>query len=231
MKKLMVSLGVVMILISIIVPSFAEIKQTTNKEILFKNIPWGINIFKLREKMTQKGYSRSDKDNYNLEGGYELKYKNTNESKSKLFMVAGLEFEYVWAHCVWKVFEGEVNRNEKDSKFFLAGYSFLSAFKESTFSSLRKKLTELYGSPIEAPYPYKDIGKLFTSWYGANNTFVLLREDMIVYGKLGWEEEVEYFLDPENSRLGKEVKLKEEEKRKEEENKKLKEFEENFEGL
>lgn len=235
----MVSLVLVMMVFSVLVQSFAEIEQTTDQEILFQGIPWGINVIELKKKMNEIGYGRSDKNaNKKAYGavswGYTLHYKKTNEPKSKLFNVAGLDIEHVITNCTFSVIEGKISKKEEDSKFFIAGYHFASAFGERTFNSLREKLSELYGNPVLAPYPTTIMTVFVTTWFGANNTYVLLTEGSIMYGILGLDEDFEY-IDSENLRLEKESKLKEEEdkklKEKREEDKKLKESKDNFEGL
>lgn len=207
MKKLLFFLVSAVVLFSSLVTSLAEITQTTDNEILFRGIPWGINIYDLRDKMAEIGYGSKNKeiedyihissyerrgklsDNYAFAGGnagYGLEYDGDSALKKELFNVAGIDIWSVDVQCIFNVSSGVIERNAENSRYIQAFYTYFPTDNETTFNHLREKLTALYGNPED----YEDTSALYGAdevftrrelssiWYGANNTYVSIYTEL-----------------------------------------------------
>ena len=175
----------------------------TDKEILFRDIPWGISISEVKNALSDFSIWRdvrglhlahwSDKkpsSGSGTENGYQGGCKNNDDEEP--LEIAGYPC-YIIVYCAYGLNEnGEVLRDRKSSQFYMASYTFDTSDIDTklAYEELKEKLIELYGVGEETTSDggyggmFTDNGTfsyhltvLMTEWIGANNTAVLLRAE------------------------------------------------------
>ena len=170
------------------------IPQTGTTEILFRNIPWGVNPERYLSELSSIGYkpsiekatmrsfeagfwSDTIKELYEVEeAGYKAKVS------TKDFLVAGYPVTETGAYFSYGFDENNVYFNQSNSHLYLAYYEFDPVDFASAYESLTKKLEYLYGSGT----PHSESSGWITGnlhnvahtewivWYGKNDTAAYL---------------------------------------------------------
>lgn len=160
MKKVLMMLLVSSILL-VTIPAHGE-------TILFRNIPWGANISLYSKSYSPDEYISKNDDEYlprwsarkaetdsitiNLDTLYGDGYPNGwgtlifSMDRENGLKVSGYHVSTVTAYFAYGIDEkGNVLRDEKDSRFYMAEYSFDAVDGNTAYADLKEKLTNLYG--------------------------------------------------------------------------------------
>lgn len=175
------------------------------KEILFRDIPWGISLVQFEERI---GFNTSVSRNTDLvywssfkptsdikRSKYSVGF-NASSSYSDPIQVAGYNARLTFACFLYGKNGDSVDKSPESSEFYLAAYTFDVEDSEGTYLDLKEKMNSLYGNGTDDynsnEYNYS------TTWYGANDTAVRLRFRYtslggvvyLVYGKLDSDQRV-----------------------------------------
>lgn len=190
MKKLSALLiCMVMLCMGVISSGIAE----TDKEILFRNIPWGTdyatvekdnpdwNLYKLSGAIYDV---KSVKDVLHGGSGYTNDYEYTDINiishnwNDLALNVAGYTATSVNLYFAYVPVNGILTRDEKDSALYGALYKFGKVNDVFPIEEdLKTKLSKLYGAPDKTDSDQSWTGKIdyrYIYWYGANDTVVCL---------------------------------------------------------
>ncbi len=169
-----------------------------NNEILFRNVPWGINIDEVKKELPEFGdwitYDKSIishwADKYEYVSGREANgwMGEYYDFSGDIIKVAGYPVTVIGICCAYGMsMDEKVLRDIESSEFCMAFYKFNVVDYEGTYQDLREKLTSLYGEGIETT---NNVGGSYnadnnelksyisttkkTEWKGGNNTALLL---------------------------------------------------------
>lgn len=161
------------------------------KEILFRDIPWGTNYTDVDNQHGDFGLWPISGDSYItpsvdavlLDDQYEglrFEYGDINIVGNTMDFapeVAGYTPDEVVLYFAYTVNDGIVNKTEQESAFYGATYRFESMDLESMSNDLVSKLTSLYGQPDENTDDKDMWGNVytFTHWSGTNDTELTLK--------------------------------------------------------
>lgn len=168
--------------------------SSIEREILFRDIPWGSDSFSAKESMEQSGITSNfvwkNMNMPSVEHLFVIDFYSSvpnagNTAYFYDFEVAGHKVSQACMNFMYKVENGIVDRNTDE--LYSAVYTLDVADHQTVYDSLKQKLTDLYGEGEESEssrkglilagdysggYKYKI---LETTWNGANDTFVTLR--------------------------------------------------------
>ena len=184
-KKLLI---VTMITSSLLIasPLFAE----TDKEIIFRDIPWGTNYTDVDNILGEFNLLKIAGENFQTKSiddiiygdyeGIDFKYGDINIIGSSLDSdvdVAGYTPEKIQVFLSYVPVNGIITHADEDSSLYGAQYEFLPVNIDLMEADLKEKLSGLYGEPDEEK---DDKGWLGTSthyifWSGANDTELVLK--------------------------------------------------------
>lgn len=165
-------------------------KQSTDKEILFKDIPWGTNYtdvdnilgeFNLLKIAGESFQTKSIDDIiYGDYKGIDFKYNDINIIGSSLdnnVDVAGYTPEKIQVFLSYVPVNGIITHADEDSSLYGAQYEFLPINIDQMESDLKEKLSSLYGEPSEEKNDkdWLNTSMHYTFWYGANDTELVLK--------------------------------------------------------
>ena len=186
MKKKLFTSAMVLTFLSMTMPVYAE----TDKEILFRDIPWGTNYtdvdnllgeFNLLE-IAGEGYQTKSIDDiiYGDYEGIDFKYNDINIIGSSLNSdvdVAGYTPEQIQVFLSYVPVDGAITHTDEDSALYGAQYEFYPVNIDQMESDLKEKLYGLYGEPDDEKYDTDlfDSSMHYTFWYGANDTELVLK--------------------------------------------------------
>lgn len=190
MKKRLIALAVVSSLM-LIRSITAEAEEEIEKEILFRDIPWGTSYTDVDNQhgdfglwaLNGDGFITPSVDAVLLDDQYEgihFEYGDINILGHTLGFepqVAGYTASEVTLYFVYTVNDGKLNKTEQESALYGANYKFETIDLESMSNDFISKLTSLYGHSDETTED-KDIwGNVytFTHWSGANDTELTLK--------------------------------------------------------
>ena len=170
--------------------SFPVMAQEGEKEILFRDVPWGTSY-------TEANSLLSDLDLWNLSGEA---FQTKSIDDITLGDYKGIDFEYTDINIIANAMNGEVevagyttdsveldfayvpnngvlNKTEDESALYGAQYTFLPRNLSEMSADLINKLSSLYGEPSETKNDSDWLGLkyTYTFWKGANDTEVVLR--------------------------------------------------------
>lgn len=170
------------------------IAEDTQKEILFRGIPWGISLTDFVETMETSGFSgtvssdntinswewgagRSTDYTYSLKDAGYIFYSNDDTT------VAGIPVGTTRARFMYSFDSDHVYTEESKSELYYASYTFKPVDIASVLPILEEKLNRLYGEGEEADHQTNVTNwsgndyiqhEETTTWYGANHTGVRL---------------------------------------------------------
>lgn len=168
-------------------------EERSEKEILFRDIPWGITYAEACDLMPEfdwytmyfymmKTYSVDEI----IYGDYEgIDFENSGINMTaipfynKETSVAGYTTSNIDLYFSFPVINGIMAQDENNSIFYGARYEFEPENTDDMYDDLKTKLSSLYGNPIKeySEADYLDIETTITVWEGANNTYVSLYAD------------------------------------------------------
>lgn len=165
-------------------------KAVRDKEILFKDIPWGTNYTEVDRVLTEF-------DLWAISGE---SYKTYSTDEIVLGDYQGIDFEYNDINIIGNAFNGEtevagymtsevnlffayipvdgfLTKTENDSALYGAQYVFVPQNLDAMSSDLIEKLSSVYGEPSER---IKDVDMWkneyeYVYWYGQNNTELVMK--------------------------------------------------------
>ena len=204
MRKKFVMILALTSIFSSVTPVFAK----TDKEILFRDIPWGTNFndtctFIPEADLygsTMEGLSAETVENV-LNG---LKYGDDNDYDGAICFcaspfvspnidVAGYPIYSMNLYYTYSV-ENGISFDEGNTVMYGAQYEFEEPQDlDLMYSDLSSKLSEIYGEPSDTSNYTSPFGtkEQYTSWYGANDTSVALKsydygDETSVYISYAW---------------------------------------------
>ena len=167
----------------------SEDKTEENKEIQFRNTPWGIS-FTEAEKLfpeydlygmtgeVMKFYPTMEIYTGSYDWNHSPEYHDINiigACWNDEFDVAGYRTSNIELYFAYTLVDGIITHEESDSKMYGARYKFEPADAQSMIEDMKTKLSSLYGDIDEDG---KDDGFVWDYtwwiWKGANNTAVAL---------------------------------------------------------
>lgn len=188
MRKRVISLSVLSFLVFInATPVMAE----EEKEILFRDIPWGTSYTDVDNQNPDFGLWPIEGDSFispsvdailldNNYEGIDFEYGDINIIGNTFDFtpnVAGYTASEVTLYFAYTSQDTTLSKTEQDSALYGAKYKFEAMDLESMANDLVSKLTSLYGDPEETTND-KDIWgnkSTFTHWKGANDTELMLK--------------------------------------------------------
>lgn len=190
-----------------------DTKQSTDKEILFRDIPWGTNYtdvdnllgeFNLLEIAGEDYQTKSIDDIiYGDYSGIDFKYNDINIIGSSLTSdidVAGYTPEQIHVYLAYIPVNGKITHEDKDSSLYGAQYEFTPVNIDQMETDLIEKLSSVYGDPDEqkTDSDFFENKSSYTFWHGANDTELVLRalktdpdsdfDDDTIYISYIWEK-------------------------------------------
>ena len=165
-------------------------KQSTDKEILFRDIPWGTSytdavqlqpdfdwytiafdesrITTLNEILT----GDVSWDGYNNNGLDFLAMPFSDHETD----VAGYTTSDIYMYFAYTPVDGVLTRDESLTALYGAKYEFEPQNLQSMYDDIKSKLTSLYGDPadVTADKNWTGAKNTYTWWYGANDSVVVL---------------------------------------------------------
>lgn len=174
----------------------ATVWAETDKEILFRDISWGITYSEACDLMPEFDWYTMYFDmmkTYSVDeiiyGDYEgIDFENSGINMTaipfynKEISVAGYTTSNINLYFSFPVINGIMEQDENNSIFYGARYEFEPENTDAMYDDLKTKLSSLYGNPIKEynETDYLDIETTITVWEGANNTYVSLYADDVV---------------------------------------------------
>jgi len=160
----------------------------TDKEILFRDMPWGTSYSDVDRLFPEFGdvYLRKGEE----EGSpYDIRtiistekssgFENEISAKATYYendmKVAGYPINEVEFFFAYPVMDGDVLDTDPDLKCYAARYQMIPSDLVDAEKDLKEKLSSLYGQPdFSDVYTSPYVNITYTIWYGANNTGVAL---------------------------------------------------------
>lgn len=198
MKK--ITIGIVAISLALTTPVNAfkqnnaannSSKQSTDKEILFRDIPWGTNFNDTQTLLPEFELYGSSMEGLSAIGTKEIltgqMYNSDNNYDGEISFyamplispdidVAGYPIYNMYLYYTYST-DNDFLLSDNNTVLYGAQYEFDKPQNlELMYSDLSNKLSEIYGNPSET---YNNDGYLskgmYTCWYGANDTAVALQ--------------------------------------------------------
>lgn len=183
-------------------------EPSTNKEILFRDIPWGINFNETKELLSDfelhgntldglgavttddvlKGNIYGDGNNYDGAISFYAMPVLSPEIDVAGYPIRGFHLYYTY------LTENGFSFDDDNTVLYGAQYEFEEPQNlESMYSDLSSKLSEIYGEPSDTSSSVTAFGtkKEYTQWYGANDTVVALQsydygDEKSIYVSYAW---------------------------------------------
>lgn len=216
MKRKMFFAGALMASLSITTPVMAfnwgnivnnTQKQSTDKEILFRDVPWGTNFDETQKLLPEFDLYGSTMEGLNAIGTKEVltgKMYNSNSDYdgeisyyampliSPDIDVAGYPVYCFYLYYTYST-ENGFSLTDDNTVLYGAEYEFEEPQDlEAMYSDLTNKLSEIYGEPSDS-YDTANylVSGTYTCWYGANDTVVALQsydygEQTSIYISYAW---------------------------------------------
>lgn len=187
MKKKLIASIMIVISLSITAPVYAE----TDKEILFRDIPWGTNFNDTCELLPEFELYGSTMEGLNAIGTKEVltgkMYDSSNNYDGEISFyampvispdidVAGYPVYGFYLYYTYLT-ENGFSLSEDNTVLYGAEYELEEPQDlEATYSDLTNKLSEIYGEPDDSYDTANYLAKgTYTCWNGANDTAVALQ--------------------------------------------------------
>ena len=166
-------------------------KQSTNEEILFRDVPWGTNYIDVTQLLPEFDWYDMSFDgmrNYSVNeivtGGVDyFDFNNYNLTlvaqpfSNKEIDVAGYTTSDMELYFAYTPTNGEIIRENSNTALYGATYEIEPENLESASTDIINKLTSLYGEPVDEQKEtdYLGLFETRTYWKGANDTEVVVR--------------------------------------------------------
>jgi hypothetical protein len=166
-------------------------KQSTDKEILFRDIPWGINFNDTCELLPEFELYGSTMEGLNAIGTKEVltgkMYDSSSDYDGEISYyamplispdidVAGYPVYCFYLYYTYSI-ENGFSLTDDNTVLYGAEYEFEEPQDlEAMYSDLTNKLSEIYGEPSDS-YDTANylVNGTYACWYGANDTVVALQ--------------------------------------------------------
>lgn len=165
------------------------------KEILFKDIPWGTSYKEAKNILSDNDWYVMHHDHmktYSVDdillGDYEgIDFDNAGFNmvaypfSNNEIDVAGYTTSNLCLYLAFPVIDGKLIQDEENAMLYGARYEFEPEDFEKMYDDLTSKLSSLYGEPasLEEETDWLDIKTICTVWEGSNGTYVsLVGEDV-----------------------------------------------------
>ena len=161
----------------------ASSADESEKEILFRGIPWFTPINEAAEMLGLDGKLYEDEKLYSWGPDY-LKvsaqnagFKYSVSGIGNTFFVAGYSVSEVYLYALYGHTEDTINRNADASKLDKASYFFdIDGDGTDVYDDLFAKLCRLYGSPSEV---LEEADEEYAVWHGSNESSVILEKSRL----------------------------------------------------
>ena len=183
-----------------------NLELSTDKEITFRDIPWGTSFAKVDEllgdmqliNISGEAYQTKSIDDITLGDykGLDFEYNDINiigSALKKEVEVAGYTTEDVNLYFAYIPNNGVLNKTEEESSLYGAKYTFSTTNIDEMAKDLRDKLVSTYGEPVKESSDSDIWGNKcsYLFWSGSNETELVLKtfdapEDSTLY-----EDEIE----------------------------------------
>ena len=178
MRKGIALLLIAALLGACILPVSADsVVETAQKEILFRDVPWGSDMDTTESLLGNFEFNRSDyqssagKASYYISGEYEFSRNQGTCTQESVYArdlkVAGYDVTSIYLQYIYKFPEAIANYDNCSTALYTGTYRFECVDYELAGNDLKDKLSGLYGEPVNV---IKDGDKTLYSWEGANNT-------------------------------------------------------------
>ena len=187
MKRKFVMVLALTSIFSSVTPVFAK----TDKEILFRDIPWGTSFSDTKDLFPDQCLFGMQLDGINAMSTKEILTgmsddSNVYDGKICLYAqpldiadvdVAGYSTPYLNFYYSYSINENKIDFDDSNTLLYGAQYEFEPQDIDSMYSDLLEKLSSVYGNPdkTESDTTQWGIKNIYTWWYGANNTSLVLR--------------------------------------------------------
>lgn len=168
-----------------------EKEQLSEKEILFRNIPWGTSFSEIETQNPVWGLYSYGGDFYDVKSvsniltfsGYTKQYEFTDiriygDAENGAVNVAGFTTTDIRLFFARLPVEGILSKEEKDTALYGARYEFENMDNiDAMEAELIRKLTQLYGveGTVSVMDGWSGTSEKYVYWYGANQTAVCLK--------------------------------------------------------
>lgn len=172
-------------------PESEEIENISEKEIVFRDIPWGTNYETVEQTYGEMNWVTIYGEEFvtpsvdavlldNDYAGIDFENKDINIIASALneeTEVAGYTTSDIDLYFSYNVENGKILRTENGSSLYGAKYTIEPSDLESATADLIEKLSSLYGEPYKNSTDSDMFGNImeYTYWKGANNTELVLK--------------------------------------------------------
>lgn len=183
-----------------------NLELSTDKEITFRDIPWGTSFAKADELLGDMQLINISGETYQTKSiddialgdykGLDFEYKDINiigSALNKEVEVAGYTTEDVNLYFAYIPNNGVLNKTEEESSLYGAKYTFSTTNINDMAKDLRDKLVSTYGEPVKESSDSDIWGNKcsYLFWNGSNETELVLKtfdapEDSTLY-----EDEIE----------------------------------------
>lgn len=167
-------------------------EQSTDEEILFRDIPWGINFNETQKFLPEFDLYGKTMEGLNAIGTKEIltgkMYDSNSDYDGEISFYAmplvapDIDVAGYPVHCFYLYYtystENGFSLTDDNTILYGAEYEFEEPQNlEATYSDLTNKLSEIYGAPSDTSSSVTAFGtkKEYTPWYGANDTVVALQ--------------------------------------------------------
>lgn len=173
--------------------SITAYAEEDKKEILFRDINWGISYSEVKNILYEYDWYTMYHDSMMTRSVDEIllgDYKGIDFPNAGFNMiampftdrevdVAGYITSGLDLYLAFPVIDGEMVQDEENAIFYGARYEFEPEDTEKMYGDLKNKLSSLYGEPIKdrSETDWIDIVTYTTVWEGANDTYVSLVAD------------------------------------------------------
>lgn len=179
------------LMVSVIVISVVPVMAETDKEILFREIPWGTSYADVDALHPEFGLWNLSGDMYvspsvdavlvdNHYAGIDFEYGDINIVGNVMngeIEVAGYTTSEMELYFAYVAQDGVLSKTEENSSLYGAKYKFEAMDLASMSTDLISKLSSLYGEPEKdtEDLDYSGNKYTYTYWYGANDTELVLK--------------------------------------------------------
>ena len=189
MKKILITALMITALIGSTVRAEQETEQ--EKEILFRDIPWGTSYTEVNDTLRTFDLWTLTGEGYRT---YSINEIITNNEMDGIFFenddiniystasnheidVAGYTTSNIELFFAYTISDGKLPRTEDDSALYGARYTFEPENPDEATADLIDKLTMIYGAPgkQESEYDEFDGNSEYVYWYGENDTELVLK--------------------------------------------------------
>lgn len=172
-------------------PKSEEVEIISEKEIVFRDIPWGTNYETVEQTYGEMNWLAIYGEDFvapsvdsvlldNDYAGIDFENKDINIVASALngeAEVAGYTTTNIDLYFSYNVEDGKILKTEADTSLYGAKYTIEPSDLESATADLIEKLSSLYEEPYKNSTDSDMFGNImeYTYWKGANNTELVLK--------------------------------------------------------